>query len=193
MSNNLPDLQNLKQQTTTANYHRAQKISYIFPYFPKAFIVSSQTKVLFLVILQVKSGTPQYSVRNLFNQLILANKPIVVHNGFLDLVFLYENLYCKLPDKLQVFTADLAEMFPAGVFDTKFVSEYSVREPASFLLYIFKKWWVCEKFFFIPSQGEFVKQSKCLWLVIISSVFMILFNDSVVLLLGEIRCWSLRV
>ena len=70
---------------------------------------------------------------------------MVVHNGFLDLVFLYENLYCKLPDKLQVFTADLAEMFPAGVFDTKFVSEYSVREPASFLLYIFKKWWVCEK------------------------------------------------
>ena len=86
-------------------------------------------------------------MRNLFNQLILANKPIVVHNGFLDLVFLYENLYCKLPDKLQVFTADLAEMFPAGVFDTKFVSEYSVREPASFLLYIFKKWWVCEKLF----------------------------------------------
>lgn len=132
-------------------------------------------------------------MRNLFNQLILANKPIVVHNGFLDLVFLYENLYCKLPDKLQVFTADLAEMFPAGVFDTKFVSEYSMREPASFLLYIFKKWWVCEKFFFFQSQGEFVKQSKCLWLVIISSVPMILFNDSVVLLLGEIRCWSLRV
>ena len=49
------------------------------------------------------------------------------------------------------------------------------------------------KFFFIQSQGEFVKQSKCLWLVIISSVFMFLFNDSVVLLLGEIRCWSLRV
>ena len=191
MFNNLLDLQNLKQLTTTANYHRAQKISYIFPNFPKASIVSSYTKVLFLFILQVKSGTPQYSVRNLFNQLILANKPIVVHNGFLDLVFLYENLYCKLPDKLQVFTADLAEMFPAGVFDTKFVSEYSVREPASFLLYIFKKWWVCEKFF--QSQGEFVKQSKCLWLVIISSIFMILFNDSVVLMLGEIRCWSLRV
>ena len=39
--NNLPDLQNLKQLTTTANYHRAQKISYIFPNFPKASIVSS--------------------------------------------------------------------------------------------------------------------------------------------------------
>ena len=39
--NNLPDLQNLKQLTTTASYHRAQKISYIFPNFPKASIVSS--------------------------------------------------------------------------------------------------------------------------------------------------------
>ena len=99
-------------------------------------------------------------MRNLFNQLILANKPIVVHNGFLDLVFLYENLYCKLPDKLQVFTADLAEMFPAGVFDTKFVSEYSVREPASFLLYIFKKWWVCEKFFFFSKSRRICQTIK---------------------------------
>ena len=83
-------------------------------------------------------------MRNLFSQLVLGNKPVVLHNGFLDLVFLYENFYCKLPDKLQVFTADLTEMFPAGIFDTKFVSEYSVREPASFLLYVFKKWWVYE-------------------------------------------------
>ncbi|KAL9950809.1 hypothetical protein ACROYT_G043371 [Oculina patagonica] len=85
------------------------------------------------------SNASWYTVRNLFNQLVLANKPLVLHNGFLDLVFLYENFYCKLPDKLQVFTADLSEMFPAGVFDTKFVSEHSVREPASFLLYLFKK------------------------------------------------------
>ena len=39
--------------------------------------------------------------------------------------------------------------------------------------------------------GEFVEQSKLLRLVIISFILMILMNDSEVLLLGEIRCWSL--
>ena len=38
---------------------------------------------------------------------------------------------------------------------------------------------------------EFSKQSKLLSLAIISSILVIVMNDSAVLLFGEIRCWSL--
>ena len=41
-------------------------------------------------------------------------------------------------------------------------------------------------------QGEFVKQSKPLRVLIISFILMILIDDSVVLLKGENRCWSLK-
>ena len=40
-------------------------------------------------------------------------------------------------------------------------------------------------------QGEFVEQSKLLWLVIFPFILMILMNDSAVLVYGEISSWSL--
>lgn len=80
------------------------------------------------------------SVHSLLATILATRKPLVVHNGWIDLLFLYGNFYAPLPPSLGSLIADLVEMFECGVYDTKAIARFEMGEDATFLEYLFRKW-----------------------------------------------------
>ncbi|XP_056020231.1 target of EGR1 protein 1-like [Ostrea edulis] len=79
------------------------------------------------------------SLRSLFSVIVRSGKPVILHNALTDLVYLYQNFYANLPPTMPSFIADLTEMFTGGVYDTKYITDYVHRMPASYLEYVFRK------------------------------------------------------
>jgi target of EGR1 protein 1 len=72
------------------------------------------------------------------NHLLRKKVPLVFHNGLLDLMFIYGHFYAPLPESLDVFLADLSDMIE--VYDTKYISEFFLKENRSFLAYLYHKY-----------------------------------------------------
>lgn len=57
----------------------------------------------------------------IFRLLIEHKKPLVFHNGLMDLMFLYEKFHEPLPDTVAEFKTKVNELFPL-IYDTKHIS-----------------------------------------------------------------------
>ena len=100
------------------------------PYTP-AFSTNEQSKGT--------NNIRYYSIKELFLELISTHKPIVLHNGLIDLMYMYHHLYAPLPTNLSVFVADLADMFQGGIYDTKRIPLSTIIERPTYLEYLLHK------------------------------------------------------
>ncbi|OMJ24058.1 Target of EGR1 protein 1 [Smittium culicis] len=77
-------------------------------------------------------------IRDIVLQCFTCKAPIIVHNGLLDLMFLYNSFIAELPDSIDSFVADLADFLGSPIYDTKYFAEYVYRSDASFLSYLYQ-------------------------------------------------------
>lgn len=95
------------------------------------------------------------TMRTLWREILCASVPITLHNGLIDLVFIYQHFYSVLPETFTEFVANISDWFLLperipGLYDSKYIAEYINRFKASFLEYVFRKW-----FFFFLVISEF--------------------------------------
>eukprot|EP01112_Ceratiomyxa_fruticulosa_P015679 TRINITY_DN4641_c0_g2_i1.p1 TRINITY_DN4641_c0_g2~~TRINITY_DN4641_c0_g2_i1.p1 ORF type:complete len:461 (-),score=78.99 TRINITY_DN4641_c0_g2_i1:42-1424(-) len=85
--------------------------------------------------------SPQDMMRKIFQQLVNATPEIVLHNGILDLLFVFFSFRGDLPLTLPAFVFQVTNLFP-HIYDTKYIAEFQTEETATFLEYLLNK---CER------------------------------------------------
>ncbi|VDM99200.1 unnamed protein product, partial [Onchocerca ochengi] len=84
------------------------------------------------------------TMKTLWHEVLCAAVPITLHNGLIDLTFIYQHFYSVLPKTFSEFIVNVSDWFllPGdipGLFDSKYIAEYVTRFKASFLEYVFRK------------------------------------------------------
>ncbi|CAI5441014.1 unnamed protein product [Caenorhabditis angaria] len=92
---------------------------------------------------QFQGASGQCPLKALFFELFSSSSSLCLHNGLVDLAFIYQQFYgAELPDNLDKFCCNLADLFPLDflpVLDSKYLAEYSTRLPSSYLEYVFRR------------------------------------------------------
>ncbi|VBB27199.1 unnamed protein product [Acanthocheilonema viteae] len=84
------------------------------------------------------------TMKILWHEVLCAAVPITLHNGLIDLTFIYQHFYSVLPETFNEFIVNISDWFllPGdipGLYDSKYIAEYITRFKASFLEYVFRK------------------------------------------------------
>ncbi|EGT44536.1 hypothetical protein CAEBREN_25794 [Caenorhabditis brenneri] len=82
-------------------------------------------------------------LRTLFHEFLGSSATLCLHNGFVDLAFLYKQMYdVDLPETLDEFVNNLSDLFPDDflpIADSKYLAEYQTRYKSSYLEYVFRR------------------------------------------------------
>ncbi|AFZ81119.1 hypothetical protein BEWA_005270 [Theileria equi strain WA] len=63
-------------------------------------------------------------IHHIIEELIEQKKPLVFHNGMLDILHIYDKFIGKLPESSVEISKELVRLFRGGIFDTKFFARY---------------------------------------------------------------------
>ncbi|KJH40852.1 CAF1 family ribonuclease [Dictyocaulus viviparus] len=97
----------------------------------------------------INMGVPYYPsttlkvcpLKSLITEILSHSIPLFLHNGLVDLVFLYHHFYSPLPECFGEFCNALSDLYTpdSPICDTKYLAEYQTRMSGSFLEYVFRR------------------------------------------------------